>query len=162
MIYFNNYFSIGIYDLKVLGICISGGKIVYSILSGTYEEPTLEKQFQSTILGTNNIGELMDWFESEFISKINSDSFDLIAYCISDDSSKKQYSSNIFPFAILNKLAFDKKTTVIEKSQRNFNNKKTTTNRKITEDCISRFNLPPSVKVKQRSIMAAWCVLPNE
>lgn len=146
--------------MKSLGICIVGKKVYFAEMSGTYETPKLDKQYDSTILSTSNCGELMDWFESEFNIKIKSRQFDVISYCISESASKSIYTTSIFPYAILNKIAFDGNLNLIEKSQLNFNNKKFK-GKKITDECICKFNLPKTVKGKQRSILSAWCALPN-
>lgn len=144
--------------LSNLGICIDGEKIYYAELSGSTLEPVLEKLTSDSIKKTNNIGELMSWFQVEFKAKLDTCNYDKVSYCLVECKKTQRYSMCIYPYAILNKICHEKNIPVIQKTTPNFNNKKIG-GKKITEECIVKFKLPKTCKAKQRAVMAAWCEL---
>ena len=140
-----------------LGICIEKDKIYYAYMDGSTVTPKLKDLKVTNIQQTKNIGELMSWFESEFTAKL-SENFNKIIYFVSEGVEPKRYSECVYPYAILNKLSFDKKIEIIQKTLNNFTNRKIN-DKRITEECIKIFSLPKTNKGKQRAVMSAWCEL---
>ncbi len=140
-----------------LGICIEGDNIYYAYMDGSKLTPNLRDLIVTNIQQAKNIGELMSFFESDFTAKL-SKKFNKIVYCVSEGVEPKRYSKCVYPYAILNKLSFDKGIEILQKTPNNFTNRKID-GKKITEECIKRFKLPKTIKGKQRAVMSAWCEL---
>lgn len=92
-------------QVKVLGLHIATGQLRYSVLQGTKAVPSLLKKDRLLTTDPENVAELMDWYESQFIHLLDQHMPDRIACRLSLSPPKAQLFTSCFPFGILYLLA---------------------------------------------------------
>lgn len=149
--------------MKIVGFDIHKGFLRCSILEGTKSNPMLVYKERRTVLSTDSIPDLMDWFESTFEEIIVSHRPNKIGYRLSLEPKKEQLHYLSFPYAILNLICHKRKIPLIEFTSRNFVPSKFGLPKEtiLSEYCDEIFGKKPPHwdNFQKNSLIAAWLLL---
>lgn len=92
--------------MRTMGIALQKNFLRYSIMEGTKENPSLISRGRLTTTDPEEIPQLMDWFETQFMHLINEYKPECIGYKLTLEPSIDQIHTLSFPLGILNLLAY--------------------------------------------------------
>ena len=151
--------------MKVLGFDLRKGEIRYSLLTGTKPDPILLEKERHSVLVANSTPKLLDWFETTFESILERTQPDKIAYRLSLEPKRAQMEYLIFPYALLNLIAYRQNKDVYEYISQNFTPSKFGLAKGVDvySHCTDVFgDRPPHWDKNQKySVLAAWLTLGN-
>ena len=98
--------------MAIVGFDLHKGFLRYSVLDGNKAAPVLVYKERHTVLQTESIPELMDWFESTFRSILTQYTPTGISYRLSLEPKKDQISYLIYPWAILNLISYQNRIPI--------------------------------------------------
>lgn len=92
--------------MTLLGINLETTSIRYTLLDGNKKKPKLIEKERHLIKSTSSIPELMDWYETTFLSILNRVKPDKISYKLNLNPKKAQMPLWAYPYGILNAQAY--------------------------------------------------------
>lgn len=92
--------------MRVLGIHLLSGQLLYALVEGDKTSPTLIEKSRLIPISTTCIGELMNWFETNFEALITRLQPDKVAHRLTLQPDKKQIIHLEFPLGVLNLICF--------------------------------------------------------
>ena len=150
--------------MKVIGFNIVKNEIRHSILEGTISNPIfIEKEIHTVASEPTPI--LMDWFESTFENILTRTNPDKIGYRLILNPKRAQIQYSIFPYAILNIIAFRRAIPIFEYINQNFVPSKLGQPKSVDvyEYCSQILGIHPPHWDKNQiySALSAWITLGN-
>lgn len=146
-----------------MGIALQKNFIRYSILEGTRQSPILINKGRVTTASPDEVPELMDWYETQFIHLLNEYKPQKIGYKIMLDPKLEQLHTLIFPLGIINLLAKKQGIFIYEYSSRGITPNKLQLSKdidlyKLVDEKIG--NHPPYWDSTQKdSVLVGWFCL---
>lgn len=151
--------------MKTLGIHIKKGELRYSVLKGTKDQPELVVRGRLIVPKLSTIPELMNWFNINFKSIINSYEPDEVAYRLTLSPNKEQLFNLEFPMGILNHICYELEVPIKEfsNSGNTFSASKLGLDKSVDIydycDQLLRDGKPYWDKDQKYSILVAWFIL---
>ncbi len=149
--------------MKILGIALQKGQLRYSLLDGTKIKPNLILKEKLNTIALDNVPELMDWFETNFLDIIEKHKPDKVCYKITLGPKKEQLFSLIMPLGVLNLICKKKRITVVDYNKLQFTQKKLGLDKSVDlyKKCDEIFGTnPPYWDITQKdSIIVGWLEL---
>lgn len=150
--------------MSVLGIYIAAGQLRYSVLDGTKAAPIMRTKDKLTTPTSADVPALMDWFDTQFQMILDQHSPDKIAYRLTLAPKKAQLFTSIYPFGILNLIAFQKGIPIASFVAGNYVASKLglPKNTDLYTHCDNLLGRNPPYwdKNQKHSVLAAWFELP--
>ena len=92
--------------MSVLGIHVLTGQLLYAVLDGTKQIPELIEKNKLIPISTHDVGELMNWFETNFERLISQHNPSKISYRLTLNPAKDQLINLEFPLGILHLICY--------------------------------------------------------
>ncbi len=149
--------------MPVLGINLETPSIRYTVLNGKKGNPEFVEKDRHVINSTSSIPELMDWYETTFMSILNRIKPSAISYKLNLNPEKAQMPLWIYPYGILNALSCKSGISIAEYTPANFVPSKfgfpKSTDLFSKIDGILGEHPPYWDKAQKYSLLAAWIEL---
>jgi hypothetical protein len=146
--------------MKVLGLYIAAGQLIFSVLEGTKRAPRLVGKDRLVTTDPSDVPELMDWYESQFIRLLNQHEPDRIACRLTLGPKKAQLFTSCFPLGILYLLAHHRNIPVASYVSGNYVASRLSLPKgtNIYAYCDQMFGSNPPYwdESQKHSVLAAW------
>lgn len=146
--------------MTVLGVHALTGQLRFGVLSGTRASPVLEDKGRLVTPSESDVPALMDWYDTQFRKLVLDHAPDKIAYRLTLEPKKKQLITSIFPFGLLNLIAFQQSLPVNEYTPRSFAASKLGLPKgtDLYDHCENTFGSHPPYwdKNQMNAILTAW------
>lgn len=150
--------------MRVLGFHILTGQLRYAVLEGTKETPMLIEKNRLIPVETADVGEIMNWFETNFESILNRINPNKVVYRLTLEPSKDQLINVEFPLGILNLICYKRHIPTSYYSVMSYVPSKLGLPKgtDLYKHCDSKLGEHPPYwdKNQKNAILAAWFELP--
>ncbi len=150
--------------MRILAFHILTGQLRFAVLEGTKQSPMLLEKGRLVTLETADVGELMNWFETNFDIILNRTNPNKVVYRLTLDPSKDQLINVEFPLGILHLLCYKRHIPTNSYSSLSYVPSKLGLPKgtDLYEYCDNKLGTHPPYwdKNQKNAVLAAWFELP--